>query len=110
MPPRKSPHVPSETYLLLKSARAQHRTIEAFYEDHLRTFEVRLLGHTHGLERCHAYQYLPHIPGHEAGWRCFTVSELQEVQLGPPLSDFPYQDKQEPPDRQNCVREPDYEP
>lgn len=90
----------STTYDLLRTAHQEARVVHAVYHDKTRIFEVRSLGHTEGVERCHAFQFNLEPPD----WRCFNVEEIHEASLGSPLSDYPAATEER---QQGCVATPD---
>jgi hypothetical protein len=80
-----APQLGSPQYQLLREAYLEKQLVNGRYHGRYRTFRVMKLGWTERNERCLAWQ----VSGSDAGWRCFEVGELSELEFEGPWQPLP---------------------
>ena len=74
----------SENYQLLKEAQQSKRLVHLTYHEHTRTIRIIQLGLTEYEERCFAWQHDSPGADVEAGFRCFRVHEMSDLEVVEP--------------------------
>jgi hypothetical protein len=81
-----APQLGSPQYQLLRESYLRKQFVNGRYHGRYRTFRVVKLGWTERNERCLAWQ----VSGSDdAGWRCFEVGELSDLQFEGPWQPLP---------------------